>query len=199
MHRGGRLILTAEALAAKQKRAVTPADEAQATRLQEAMFRFVDSAVLRPSASQRPTWMSDPRFMLVGHLKQFTFAMHNVVLKRAQYELEHNDNVKPSAILMLTIPTILAADMVKMMFTGAPPGWGYMDYLKHAVERSGLLGLGDFGTAIENDVQRGKAPGEGLLGPAVEHLLSVLRWMFNDPGTSFDDVINRTIPGARYV
>lgn len=197
--RQDRVLLTAEALAAAAGRPKTPADEAQAARLQEAMFRFVDSAVIRPSASQRPTWMSDPRFMLIGHLKQFTFAMHNVVLKRAAREMEHHENVKPSAILLLTIPTILAADLVKMAFTGAPPGWGYMDYLNHAVQRSGLLGLGDFTASIPTDVERGKAPGEGLLGPSVEHLLKILRWVFGDPRTSLGDVIDRTIPGARYV
>ncbi len=198
-HKKGRILLTAEQFAAKHGGAITQADEERAARVQEAMFRFVDSAVLRPSASQRPTWMSDPRFMLVGHLKQFTFAMHNVILKRAQRELDYNDNVRPSATLMLSVPIILAADLVKMAFTGAPPGWGYTDYIKHAVQRSGILGLGDFGTVLENDVARGKAPGEGLLGPAAEHLLKILRWVFNDPKTSFEDVVDRTIPGARFV
>lgn len=199
LHKKGRILLTAEQFAARHGGAVTTADEERAARVQEAMFRFVDSAVLRPSASQRPTWMSDPRFMLVGHLKQFTFAMHNVILKRAQRELDYNDNVRPSATLMLSVPIILAADLVKMAFTGAPPGWGYTDYIKHAVQRSGILGLRDFGTVIENDVARGKAPGEGLLGPAAEHLLKILRWVFNDPKTSFEDVVDRTIPGARFV
>lgn len=197
--RNDRVLLTADALAAAAGRPKTPDDEAQATRLQEAMFRFVDSAVIRPSASQRPTWMSDPRFMLIAHLKQFTFAMHNVVLKRAAHEMDYNENVKPSAILLLTIPTILAADLIKMAFTGAPPNWTYMDYLNHAVQRSGLLGLGDFTASLPTDVERGKAPGEGLLGPSVEHLLKILRWALGDPRTSLGDVIDRTVPGARYV
>ena len=167
--------------------------------LQQAMFRFVDQAVLRPSASNRPVWMSDPRFLLVAHLKQFTFAMHNVVLKRAKNELA-DGNPKPWAILLLALPTILAADMAKFALSGnLPDSWGFMDYLNHAVERSGLLGLGDFTAQAQRGVGQGKMPGEALLGPSFEHLMEVLRWIGGDPRTGVTDVIDRTVPGARFV
>ena len=167
--------------------------------VQQAMFRFVDQAVLRPSASNRPVWMSDPRFLLVAHLKQFTYAMHNVVLKRASRELA-DGNPKPWGILMLTLPTILAADMAKFALTGGmPASWGFKDYLVHAVERSGLLGLGDFGVQATRGVDMGKMPGEGLLGPTFENLMEILRWVGGDPRTGLSDVIDRTVPGSRFV
>lgn len=168
-------------------------------KVQQAMFRFVDQAVLRPSASNRPVWMSDPRFLLVAHLKQFTYAMHNVVLKRASRELA-DGNPKPWGILMLTLPAILAADMAKFALTGtAPSTWGFKDYLVHAVERSGLLGLGDFGVQATRGVDMGKMPGEGLLGPTFENLMEILRWIGGDPRTGLGDVIDRTVPGARFI
>lgn len=168
-------------------------------KVQQAMFRFVDQAVLRPSPAQRPVWMSDPRFLLVAHLKQFTFAMHNVVLKRANRELSAG-NPKPWATLMLAMPVMLAADMAKFALTGSfPSTWGYKDYLMHAVERSGLLGLGDFGVQAMSGVGMGKAPGEELLGPSFEHLMELLRWIGGDPRTDFGDVIDRTVPGARFI
>ena len=167
--------------------------------LQQAMFRFVDQAVLRPSASNRPVWMSDPRFLLVAHLKQFTFAMHNVVLKRANEQLD-DGNPKPWGILLLALPTILAADMAKFALSGnLPDSWGFMDYLNHAVERSGLLGLGDFTVQAQRGVGMGHAPGEQLLGPTFEHLMEVLRWIGGDPRTGAADVIDRTVPGMRFV
>ena len=167
--------------------------------VQQAMFRFVDQAVLRPSASNRPVWMSDPRFLLVAHLKQFTYAMHNVVLKRASRELA-DGNPKPWGILMLTLPAVLAADMAKFALTGtAPSTWGFKDYLVHAVERSGLLGLGDFGVQATRGVDMGKMPGEGLLGPTFENLMEILRWVGGDPRTGLGDVIDRTVPGSRFV
>lgn len=168
-------------------------------KVQQAMFRFVDQAVLRPSAANRPVWMSDPRFLLVAHLKQFTYAMHNVVLKRASRELA-DGNPKPWGILMLTLPAILAADMAKFALTGtAPSTWGFKDYLVHAVERSGLLGLGDFGVQATRGVDMGKMPGEGLFGPTFENLMEILRWIGGDPRTGFGDVIDRTVPGSRFI
>ena len=168
-------------------------------KVQQALFRFVDEAVLRPSASNRPVWVSDPRFLLVAHLKQFTFAMQNVVLKRANRELAEG-NPKPWGVLMLAMPVILAADMAKFALAGnVPTGWGFKDYLVHAVERSGLLGLGDFHVQATYGVDRGKMPGEGLLGPTFEHLMEILRWLGGDPRTSVEDVIDRTVPGARFI
>lgn len=168
-------------------------------KVQQAMFQFVDQAVLRPSAANRPVWMSDPRFLLVTHLKQFTYAMHNVVLKRASRELA-DGNPKPWGILMLTMPVILAADMAKFALTGKTPStWGFKDYLVHAVERSGLLGLGDFGVQATRGVDMGKMPGEGLLGPTLENLMEILRWIGGDPRTGLGDVIDRTVPGARFI
>lgn len=166
--------------------------------VQQAMFKMVDQSVLRPSAANRPVWMSDPRFLLVGHLKQFTFAMHNVVLKRANKQLE-NGNAKPWLILTLAAPAVLAADMAKFALTGdMPTSWGFFDYLSHAVSRSGLLGIGDFGTELFSGVGQGKLPGEGLLGPSFEHVAEILRWIGGDPRTGFEDVIDRTVPFAKY-
>lgn len=168
-------------------------------KVQQAMFQFVDQAVLRPSAANRPVWVSDPRFLLVAHLKQFTFAIHNVILKRANRELQ-NDNPKPWGILMLAMPVILAADMAKFALTGtAPSTWSFKDYLVHAVERSGLLGLGDFSVQAMGQADSGKMPGEGLLGPTFENLMEILRWIGGDPRTDFEDVLDRTVPGSRFV
>ena len=173
--------------------------DTSSTKVKEAMFRFVDQAVLRPSASNRPVWMSDPKFLLLAHLKQFTFAMHNVVLKRANQQLDEG-NPKPWAILMLAMPTILAADMAKFALTGGPPpGWGFKEFLAHAVERSGLLGLGDFGAQAMKGVEQGRVPGEALLGPSVEHLMDLLRFLGGSPTVSSGDVLDRSVPGARFL
>jgi hypothetical protein len=167
-------------------------------KIAEAMYQFVDQAVLRPSAANRPVWMSDPRFLLVAHLKQFTFAMHNVVLKRANREMDAG-NLKPWGILMLAMPTILAADMAKFaLMGGGPPGWGFMEYMTHAVERSGLLGLGDFSAQAMHGVDRGGVPGERLLGPTFEHAMELFRWVGDHPQVDTGDLIDRSVPLVRY-
>lgn len=52
-----------------------------ARRVQEAIGQFVDSAVVRPNAATRPLWGSDPRFMLIWHLKSFFYGYAKVVLQ----------------------------------------------------------------------------------------------------------------------
>jgi len=166
--------------------------------MQEAMFAFVDGAVLRPSAGHRPAWMSDPRFAIVGHLKQFTFAMHNVALARAGREMAEN-NYRPAAMLALNMPVILAADIAKMaMLSSVPTDWSFMDYVGHAMSRSGLLGTGEFTADAVGDAHAGRVPGESLLGPTLEHAVTALRWIAGDAGTTSADMADRSIPLARY-
>jgi len=198
-HRKDAKALAELGLEPKDIKAVGGKLDVSSPKVQQAMFQFVDQAVLRPSAANRPVWMSDPRFLLVAHLKQFTFAMQNVVLKRASRELA-DGNPKPWGVLMLTMPVILAADMAKFALTGTGPStWGFKDYLVHAVERSGLLGLGDFRVQAMRGVNMGKMPGEELLGPTFENLMEILRWIGGDPRTGLGDVVDRTVPGARFI
>jgi len=126
--------------------------------------------------------------------------MHNVVLRRANQQLD-SGNLKPWATLAIAMPVILAADMAKFALMGkVPSSWGFMDHMVHAVERSGLLGLGDFAVQSTQGVSTGRAaPGEGLLGPSFEHLMRILRWIGGDPRTGAGDVLERTVPGARFI
>ena len=41
-------------------------------------LQWVDGAVLRPDAADKPLWMSDPHWALVAHLKQFVFTFQKV-------------------------------------------------------------------------------------------------------------------------
>ena len=55
--------------------------------------------------------------------------------------------------------------------------------------------------SIEYESERGAVryqPGEGLLGPSFEHVADILRWIGGDPRTGFEDVIDRTVPFAKY-
>lgn len=142
--------------------------------------------------------MSDPKWILFAHLKQFTFAMHNVILKRASAQMQ-DGNRKPWAVLMLAMPVALAASVGKFALSGNVPGWGFMDYMLHALERSGLLGIRDFGDQSLQDAARGNMPGESLFGPTFGHLMTILRWIGGDARTDFGDVVDRTVPGAKFL
>jgi hypothetical protein len=123
--------------------------DAQASKVRVAVQRWVDSAVLRPNAAQRPAWASDPHWALVFHLKQFTYSFHTVILRRAAHEWA-NGNLTPGLVLASYIPFMLAADVAKGFIQGMgdepdwKKGWGAGDYLANATQRAGLFGIGQF-------------------------------------------------------
>ena len=53
-------------------------DTRQAVHL--AYVKFVDESAVRPNAAQRPRWGSDPRFMLLWHLKQFFYSYGKMIV-----------------------------------------------------------------------------------------------------------------------
>lgn len=166
-------------------------------KVQEALFRFVDESVVRPNALHRPTWMSDPRFMLIAHLKQFTFSQHKVILSRVADQAEKG-NYQPAAMLALAAPVMLAADMAKWMMTGTvPDSWTWGDYASHAVQRAGILGKGQFAADALNDAARGGTPGTSFLGPTFEHLATLFQGLTGS--ASGQEVLERSIPAGRYI
>ncbi|MFN1184680.1 hypothetical protein ACK0NM_22240 [Pseudomonas aeruginosa] len=116
-----------------------------------AIGRWVDGAVLRPHAADRPAWASDPHWMLVWHLKQFTYSFQRTILDRATHELR-NGNYAPMLTLAAYVPFMIAADFLKAMLQGAgdEPDWYKSqdagDLIWRGVERAGLLGVRQFAT-----------------------------------------------------
>lgn len=147
----------------------------QAVKMRQAINRWVDGAVLRPDAADKPVWMSDPHFALIAHLKQFTFAFQEVILKRAAHEMRHG-NYTPIYALASYIPAMVVADTLKAALTGAQgPGEELDDLLLHGVERGGLLGVSQFPVDMLQDVGRGGAGLAPLLGPTLEQFTQAVQ------------------------
>lgn len=157
--------------------ALTEADGLSAEQVQRvhaAINQWVDGAILRPDAADKPLWMSDPRFALISHLKQFVFSFQKTILARTMHEVKHG-NYAPAMALASYVPMMIAADFAKgIATTGGVPswqeGWDATDYLEHGVQRAGLLGVGQFGADIAKDVQRGGTGVFALSGPTIEQL-----------------------------
>lgn len=149
-------------------------------KIQQAIFRWVEGAILRPNASMRPSWASDPHFALLFHLKQFTYAMQKVLLERVANEAKHG-NLDPAIGMVLTyVPTMIAADFLRGLAANGgqePPWkrkWGAGDYLVEGVQRAGLLGVPQI--ALDT-VKWG--PGE-LAGPLGEQLSKTGKTFYKD-------------------
>lgn len=153
---------------------------AAALKMRGALNRWVDGAILRPNAADKPIWMNDPRFMLIAHLKQFTYAFQNTILKRVWHEAEHG-NYAPAMALASYVPTMMAADFVKGLIQGGgsepdwKKGWDFEDYVWSGVQRAGLLGVGQYGADIAKDIHQGGAGIGAVMGPTYEQFVESIK------------------------
>ena len=164
-------------------------------RLRRALFKFVDSAVLRPNAAHRPIWGSDPRFALIFHLKQFTHSFQEVIMKRVWHEWKQG-NTKPAQVALTYIPFMAAADAAKAMLLGKGFGMSIGQFLSKEVERSGLLGTGQYAVDAVQDMARGDNPASSFVGPAADHAGTIADWMAGSASTR--DLVDRSVPLAKY-
>lgn len=157
-------------------------------KIKAAINQFVDSAVLRPDAADRPIWQSDPHYMLISHLKQFTHSFQETILKRVVHEVNHG-NYAPAMALASYVPVMIASDMLKGMIQGGgqqpswKQDWGASDYVASGVERAGMLGVGQY--AVD---------GPGMLaGPTLQQLADVVSYM-NGPQSGHSVAVH-ALPG----
>jgi hypothetical protein len=163
--------------------ALTEADgltSAQVTRVHAAINQWVDGAVLRPDAANKPIWMNDPHYALIAHLKQFVFAFQKVILGRVMHEMRHG-NYAPMAALASYVPIMIAADTAKGLIQGGgdtpewKKGWDLSDYIGYGIQRAGLLGVGQFGLDVATDIHHGGIGVGALTGPTIEQLVDGLQ------------------------
>lgn len=164
-------------------------------RLRRALFKFVDSAVLRPNAAHRPIWGSDPRFALIFHLKQFTHSFQEVIMKRVWHEWKQG-NTKPAQVALTYIPFMAAADAAKTMLLGKGFDMSLGQFFGKEVERSGLLGTGQYAVDAVQDMARGDNPAASFVGPAADHAGTIADWMAGSASTR--DLVDRSVPLAKY-
>lgn len=145
----------------------------QVGRVHTAINQWVDGAVLRPDAADRPVWFNDPHYALFSHLKQFTYSFQKTILARVAHEARQG-NYTPALGLTAYVPVILAGDFLKGLIQGGgsqpdwKENWELGDYVGHAVQRAGLLGVGQLGLDAAKDVGRGGVGIGALVGPTVE-------------------------------
>jgi hypothetical protein len=161
-----------------------------AERIHNAVVRWVEGAVLSPNAGLRPSRASDPHYAVFYHLKQFTYAMHHVILKRAWNEARQG-NMNPIGALSSVIPIMIVSDVVKGMATnaGSLPDymktWNAADWIEHGASRGGLAGKFQLGADAMRDPF-------SLFGPTVEQAINLV----THPADLGKNVID-AVPGLR--
>lgn len=146
-----------------------------------ALHQFVDESVIRPEAPIRPVWGSDPRFMLIWHLKSFIYGFQKQILDRVWEQTK----AKPwptKALPLITLglalmPFAAAGYELRRFLTGANgnsrelQGWEYAGEL---MQRSGATGLLQFMIDAEETNNRGRMGIVALGGPTVEQFTTAM-------------------------
>ena len=173
----GDVVMVGNRIALTQAEGLTPSQE---RRVHAAINQWVDGAMLRPDAADKPIWMNDPHYALISHLKQFVFSFQKTILNRMVHELKHG-NYAPAMALASYVPMMIAADTAKGLIQngGDEPewkkSWGVAEYVGYGVQRAGLLGVGQFGLDVVSDAQRGGSGIGALAGPTLEQMVDAVQ------------------------
>lgn len=132
--------------------------------VRDAIARFSDESIIRPDASQRPTWASNPYFSTIWQLKSYYYGFGKTVMgglireTKNRYDESGGDLSQAAAIPALLAVTIFPLTMLglggrewaKYLFQLAIPGvdetpfrTSYMDMGEYSWEifkRSGVMG-----------------------------------------------------------
>ena len=163
------------------------------TKIQEALYRFADDAALRPNAAHRPIWGSDPYYMLLFHLKQFTYTFQAVTAKFMNKEMAYG-SAMPVAILLAYAPFALAIQTVRSLMLGHPIDTSFGGVMMSLAKSGTMLGTGTFGLDALKDTAVGRVPGISLIGPAPAHGLAALQTLLGADGTSLAKLAERSVP-----
>ncbi len=155
--------------------------EPQATRMRLAINNWVDGAILRPDAADKPIWANDPRFALIAHLKQFTYSFQHTIIDRVVHEAKEG-NYAPAMALASYVPVMIAADALKgLLVTGGVPDrkkkWDALDYTWDGIQRAGLLGVGQYRHDMIQNLKKGGTGFGALEGPTLDQLSEVVQGM----------------------
>lgn len=173
--------------------------EAQvADKILTAINQFVDESVVRPDSTQRPVWASDPRFMLVWHLKSFAYSYAKVIMKpvfkEAMYQYQKHGISPKVAVPLLTfaLPVMLASALGlrlrELVQYDIPHEMGlnelerpsenrpFDEYLYDVLRRGGILGPAELAINAMEAEDKKRSALVTLLGPTADHLNSLLQF-----------------------
>jgi hypothetical protein len=144
----------------------------QQEEVKQGLYRLVDEMVLRPDATQRPAWGSDPHKALFWHLKQFTWSFNQMILLPALRKAKQGD-LMPLYMVGSYVPMVMVADFVRGLVQGGgeEPEWkkklSMSQRVVSGVNRSGVLGVSGMGLEAMSGPAQGKPMAVSLLGPTV--------------------------------
>lgn len=159
--------------------------------VQQAIGHFVDNSIVRPNAAQRPIWASDPRWMLIWHLKSFFYSYGKVIMGGLAREVANRyrraDGNEAKKAIFASLP-VVAAGMLLLPLAAAGleareliQYWGEdpterldsLDYMAELTSRAGIYGPLELGAAFFGVGSYDAGP-ITLAGPTIQHIQTII-------------------------
>lgn len=152
----------------------------------DALVQFVNESVMRPNASQRPLWASNPAFLLLFHLKSFMYAFHDTIARQVYQNFVKAGTPWQKALvvagpalmmLALTAAGLELRELLQYKLWGkkAPSdSQGATDYVFNLAQRAGIFGPSQLAIDWDSADHRGQLPVMALAGPTVQQISDVL-------------------------
>ncbi len=139
------------------------------------VLNIVEDTVMRPRMVQKPAWMADERFKLLGQLKSFSIVFNNVVMKGWYNNMVANgtsqDKLRQAAVIapyigMMIATQIMASAMREYAKTGDIEKWDDKTATSHVLSAITYIGGLSFALDPLRASNWGVDPTSVLLGPA---------------------------------
>lgn len=195
-------------------------------KVQAAHLRFVEESVVRPDASQRPAWASDPRFMLIWHLKSFFYSYGKIIvlpfLQSVQKQMKPTTKTSSTARNIKIYGTTVAAGALPLitasvlLFGLAAFGWEARELLQYSLfgkegrtdtmpwdsylfelsSRAGVYGPAELAMNLGSGYGDSDRRAAALLGPSFDHLVTLLKEDWDQKVYRSTPFLNQ-LPGAK--
>lgn len=139
------------------------------------ILNTIEDTVMRPRMVQKPAWMSDERFKLIGQLKSFAVVFNNVVMKGWYNQMIANgtteDKLRQAAVIapyigMMLATQIMASALREFAKTGDIERWEDREAIDHILSAVTYIGGLSFAVDPLRASNWGVDPTTVLLGPA---------------------------------
>jgi hypothetical protein len=173
-------------------------------RVAEALVQFVNESIMRPDPSQRPLWASNPKFMLVFHLKSFMYAFHNTVIRQlvknfqqaeTPWEKAYVAAVPAMMMMAITGLGLELRELLQYKLWGRAGRTDRMDgpeYIWELAQRSGIFGVSQLALDWEGADERGQLPFMAVAGPTLNQLNDLV-------SKPLSQTVPKAIPGVSQI
>lgn len=168
--------------------------------VQRAILRFTEEAILRPNSAERPTYMSDPRFMLFAQLKGFYYSFGQKVVGGMYREMQSRRQagepisaaMSPmilAGVALMPLAAMALAIREELKYDEGLAPTDRMDtgeYMMELVSRSGFLGPLEIPLSMFNASDYGQPFWVAPLGPTAGTGYDLIT---NGPVDTFEELI----------